>query len=88
MAHDVDAILQDLQEFLKNNFPMAAEEPVEPDDDLIDEGIVDSLGLLTVVDFLESTYGISVEDTDVVVENFGTMRAIAEYVHKSQQSAG
>ena len=50
------------------------------DDALLEEGVIDSLGLLEVVTFIEAEFGISVEDTDVTLENFGSVNAISAYV--------
>lgn len=49
-------------------------------DALLEEGIIDSLGLLEVVTFIEAEFDISVQDTDVTLDNFGTVSTIASYV--------
>jgi acyl carrier protein len=54
--------------------------PIGPEDDLIKRGIVDSLGVMQLVDFCESRYGITVTDADLVPENFQTVRRLAEFV--------
>lgn len=48
--------------------------------DLLEADVLDSLGILTLVDFLESTFGIAVEPEDVTLDNFETVRAIADLV--------
>ncbi|MEU6073981.1 acyl carrier protein [Micromonospora sp. NPDC047074] len=47
---------------------------------LIDERVVDSLGLLGMVSFLESEFGISVDDTEITPTHFGTLGSIERYV--------
>lgn len=50
---------------------------------LIEEGIVDSLGIFRLVSFLEATYGVEFEPADVAPQNFQTIQAIAAFVqHK------
>jgi acyl carrier protein len=58
-----------------------------PDDDLLKKGIVDSHGVMELVDFLEDRYGITVRDEDLTPENFGTLVRIEEYVHTRRNSA-
>lgn len=76
-------LTDEIYQFILNNFPRARQKSVELSDQLLDGGIVDSLGLLTIVDFIETTFGITVTDVDVGVENFGTISAIAAFVSRS-----
>ena len=57
------------------------------DEDLIQRGIVDSLGVQQLLDFCESRYGIRVDDADLVPENFKTVRQLAAYVERKQAEA-
>jgi acyl carrier protein len=54
---------------------------------LIHEGVLDSLGILTLVTFLESTYGLEVEDSEILPANLGTVGSIERYVLAKQGSA-
>jgi acyl carrier protein len=47
---------------------------------LIDEGALDSLGIVNLVSFLESSYGITVEDHEIVPSNLGSLTSIERYV--------
>ncbi len=51
-----------------------------PDDDLIKQGVVDSMGVLQVVNFIEQTYGTRVADEEISVENFRSINAIANLI--------
>lgn len=57
-------------------------DPVRLTDDypLIDSGVLDSIGLLTLVAHLEKKYGIAVEDIEIAPVNFGTLAGIDHYV--------
>jgi acyl carrier protein len=52
---------------------------------LIQAGVLDSLGILTLVEFLESTYGIAVKDTEILPANLGSLANIEQFV-KSKTS--
>jgi acyl carrier protein len=54
---------------------------------LIHEGVLDSLGILTLVTFLESAYGMEVEDSEILPANLGTIGNIERYVLAKKGSA-
>lgn len=58
-----------------------------PDYPLIENHVVDSLGLFTLVGFIEDQFGIAVADEDLLPENFGTIQAIIGLIDKKRASA-
>ena len=50
------------------------------DDRLLERGIIDSMGVLELIAFLETEFGIVVGDEDVTEENLGTLASIGRYV--------
>ncbi len=50
------------------------------DDSLLELGIIDSVKMMELIEFLEKTYGISVDDDDLYPENFDSLNAIVEFV--------
>ena len=50
------------------------------EDDLIDSGVVDSLGIFQLIAFLEERFGIKIGDEEISPENFGTIAAIDRLV--------
>jgi acyl carrier protein len=53
---------------------------IEEDTMIFKEGILDSMGLMTLITFLEEEFGIATQDTDLVEENFETIAAITNFV--------
>lgn len=53
---------------------------VKDGDPLLDSGVIDSMGILELVSFLESTFGIEVEDEEIVPANFGSIERITSLV--------
>jgi acyl carrier protein len=51
---------------------------------LLENGVIDSLGLLRIVEFLESQYGVEIDDRELVPTNFATLAAIARLAEPSQ----
>ncbi len=55
-----------------------------PDEDLLEQRIIDSLGIMKLVSFLEQSFEIEVSDDDIVPENFQTITAILRYIDQKQ----
>jgi acyl carrier protein len=53
------------------------------DTSFLEEGIVDSIGVLELVAFVEDTYKFIVEDQDVTADNFDTVNRLAAYIKRS-----
>jgi acyl carrier protein len=53
---------------------------------LIGNQIVDSLGILRIVSFVESEFGVEVLDEELVPEHFGTIAGIAELIRSKRSS--
>lgn len=52
------------------------------DEALIDKGLLDSVGVLQLVVFIEEKFDVTIEDDEVVPENFETVRTIGRYVRQ------
>lgn len=50
------------------------------DDSLLGRGIIDSIGVMELVTFVQEEFGVTVEDEAITEENFGTIAAIARFV--------
>jgi len=60
--------------------PATGRTGVEDTEDLIDSGVVDSLGIFQLVAFLEERFGITIGDEEITPENFGSIAAIERLV--------
>lgn len=73
-----------VRRFITENFYVADASRLRSDTSLLDQGIIDSTGVLELVGFLESEYGVVVADEDLVPENLDSIERIASYVAKKQ----
>jgi len=69
-----------LDEFL----PDDAGNQIDDDDDLLAGGVIDSLGVLKVLAWIEDEFHVPVDDLDFALENFRTVSAIASFVAATQ----
>ncbi len=51
---------------------------------LLEDGVIDSLGLLDLVAFVEEKYGVYVDDFEVDLDNFGSAEAVERFVKSKQ----
>jgi acyl carrier protein len=76
----IHTIQEQVRQFIVSNFLFDVG-GVADDASLIDEGIVDSTGVLGLIMFVEETFDIAVADEEVVPENFDSINALASYVN-------
>lgn len=51
---------------------------------LLEEGVLDSLGIMALVEYLEAEFDIVIDEDDVVAERFETIRSISDLVDAKQ----
>jgi acyl carrier protein len=82
----VPDILQEIHDHMLAEFP-TERTSLAPDENLLAQGILDSMGLLNLVTHLEKRYGIATTDADMVPENFATLRTIVAFVERKRGGA-
>ena len=77
-----------IKRFLVEEFlPDVPESEIGEDFDLIENGVVDSLGLLKVIAWLEGHFRVSVDIAEMVPENFRSVTAIGAVLRRAQAQA-
>ena len=74
-----------IKTFLAQQFPMTKN--VSNEEPLLTNGLIDSLGILEVVSFVENEFGIIVSDEDLLPENFGSIHSLTNFVHEKTTGA-
>lgn len=70
-----------LRRFIVENFLFGQPDPSVTDDaPLVENGVLNSTGVLELVAFIEDHFGMEVGDEELVNENFGSINAIAAFV--------
>jgi acyl carrier protein len=73
-----------IRAFVVANFYVADAAALKDTDSLLDGGIIDSTGALEVIAFIEETFGIRVEDAEMLPENLDSVQRIADFVARKQ----
>ena len=69
-----------LKQFILEKFPLARKRGIDHDTFLLQSGIVDSLGILELVAFIENEFGITVSDDELMPENFQNIAMMTSFV--------
>ena len=75
----------DTQKILKDYIShelLNGRQTVDADDDLLGEGLIDSLGAMQFVAFIEDTFELKVPLEDITIQNFRTIESIDRYLQQ------
>jgi len=73
-----------IRKFIIENFLFGEDEQLKEDTSFLESGIVDSTGILELVAFLEETFGITVEDEELIPENLDSIANVLQYLEKKK----
>lgn len=78
-------ILNRVRAFVQREFLyMRPDFALADDDSLLKSGVVDSMGVLEVLGFLEESFGVRPGDDEITEANLGSLRAISDFVARNQ----
>jgi len=78
----MNEISKDILQFLKSRGFLDGRSSLENHESLTESGVIDSIGLLQLVDYLESTYKIEIPMELITPDNFDTLSGISQSVVK------
>jgi acyl carrier protein len=79
-APNPTSVLAEIRAFVANWFRDGKEEGLEPETPLVTSGIVDSAGVVEVVEFLERRFLVKITDADLSLRNCNTLRGLSDLV--------
>ncbi|MGD9364674.1 MAG: acyl carrier protein [Desulfobacteraceae bacterium] len=71
-----------IRQFIVDNFMFGNDEGLTDDTSFLDEGIIDSTGVLELVAFIEENFSIRVADEELVPENLDSINNVTNYIQK------
>ena len=70
-----------IRSFILDNFLFTDDErALANDDSFLEKGIIDSTGILEVINYIEDEFGITVEDDELLPDNFDSVDNVDAYV--------
>ncbi len=79
------AITQKIGAFLVGRYPAARLRPIATSDRLLENGILDSLGILDLVAYLEGEFAITVSDEELLPEHFESLDRLTAFVERKRR---
>jgi acyl carrier protein len=73
-----------LREFVTANFYVPAETRLDDTTSFLERGILDSTGVLELVAFVEDTYGITIDEDELIPSNFDSIGALAAFIARKR----
>jgi acyl carrier protein len=74
-----------VKQYIVENFLFGDTSPLESDSmSLLDEGIIDSVGVMELVAFLEQDFGLSIADEDLIPENLDSVDNLVAYIGRQK----
>ena len=74
------SIKKEVKAFIIDNFLFGNDNGLSDDTSFLEEGIIDSTGVLELVEFLEQTFEISIDDEELIPENLDSIKNVTTYV--------
>lgn len=80
---EVEANLEkSIRKFLVDNFLFGEDTGLEADASFLENGVIDSTGVLELITFIEGTFGIKVEDHEIIPENLDSIRNVCLFLDR------
>lgn len=82
IEEQIQAVTAAVTTFIREELLYDSHQPLTEDLDLIEKGVIDSMSLLRLVSFMEEQCQITVQDEDLVLGNFRSLKAIQAFVQR------
>jgi len=77
-----------IREFIFKNFLFEADDSsLKDDDSFLEQGIIDSTGMLELVNFLDECFEVRVEDDELIPENLDSVDRLVDFVTRKKSQA-
>jgi len=81
----MDEIIKKVRAFIFDNFLFDAEDDeLGNDDSFLDQGIIDSTGVLELVEWLEDEFDITVDDEELIPENLDSVDSLTAFISRKK----
>ena len=71
-----------IREFILKNLYYSEDSPIADEDSFLETGVIDSMGVMELVSFIQSEFGLEVGQHEIVVDNFDSVRKLADFVRR------
>ncbi|MCC4245949.1 acyl carrier protein [Stappia indica] len=86
-APDLMSVQKNLLAYLMDNSGVNVSGGIDPEENLLDSGILDSLGIAEVTEYMEKEFGIAIDEDEITSQNYKTLNALSGFCHSKITSA-
>ena len=80
-------IVAKIRTFIFDNFLFdAKEEDLQNDSSFLDRGIIDSTGVLELVEWLEDEFGLTIDDEELIPENLDSVNNLSDFIARKSKT--
>ena len=83
----MNELAEALRRFVDENFLFGVATQYDDDDSFLENGIIDSTGVLELIAHLESTYDVAIDDEDLVPENLDSISGLTQFITGKRATA-
>lgn len=76
----MSTIEREVREFLRDTLFISDADILSDDDSFLEQGVLDSMGILHLIAFVEEKYGIHAEDRELVTDNWDSVSRMSRYI--------
>jgi acyl carrier protein len=80
---DIIKIQERIKQFILKTSYISADQ-VSYDTLIFAEGIMDSMGFISIIEFVEENFSITIADDELVEANFESIQAISDFIFRKQ----
>jgi acyl carrier protein len=81
----IEEIGTTVSKFISKTFLFDEGKKIDENVSLLGTGVIDSTGVLELISFLESTYGLKFDDDELIAENFDSLEKIKTFISQKMQ---
>lgn len=73
-------------QFIKLDLLNEPELDLQPEDDVLTSGLISSMAVFRLIDFLEQTFAVQIPPADMTIDHFFSVAAMGDYVRSRQST--
>ena len=81
------SLQQEVREFIVDTFLFGEDGGLKDDSSFLEEGIVDSTGIMQLVAFLQEQYLVAIEDVELIPDNLDSIRRVSAFIEGKIRAA-
>jgi len=78
----MNGFVEDIRDFIINNFLFGDGDNLQDTTSFMQAGIIDSTGILELVNYLEEKHGITIQDDELVPENLDSVLNVDQFLSR------